>query len=95
MLVGNTDEVPEALTRLSTTGLLDGEQPLALERWIDSASGAGLIQVSNDEYRTLSLTSLGREVMAGRVDEVQMAVPIVDPSLRRRVGAAPPRAKRR
>jgi ATP-dependent DNA helicase RecQ len=80
MLVGHTDDVPEALTRLSTTGLLDGEQPTAVERWIDSACGAGLIHVSNDEYRTLSLTPLGREVMAGRVDQVQMAMPIVRPA---------------
>jgi superfamily II DNA helicase RecQ len=28
-------------------------------------------------YRTLSLTSFGRDVMAGRVDDVQMAVPMV------------------
>jgi ATP-dependent DNA helicase RecQ len=75
MLVGDTDDLPEPLTRLSTTGLLGGEPPSAVERWIDAASGAGLIQVSRDEYRTLSLTSLGRDVMAGRVDDVQMAIP--------------------
>jgi ATP-dependent DNA helicase RecQ len=80
MLVGKTDELPEALTRLSTTGLLASEPPSTVERWIDSASGAGLIQVSTDEYRTLSLTSLGREVMAGRVEDVQMSAPAVRPS---------------
>jgi ATP-dependent DNA helicase RecQ len=36
-----------------------------------------LISVSNDQFRTLSLTPLGRDVMAGRIEEVQMAVPIV------------------
>ena len=75
MLVGKTDDLPDALTRLSTTGLLASEQPSTVERWIDSATGAGLIQVSTDEYRTLSLTPLGREVMAGRVDDVQMSAP--------------------
>jgi ATP-dependent DNA helicase RecQ len=39
-----------------------------------------LIRVSNDEYRTLSLTSFGRDVMAGRVDDVQMVVPMVRPA---------------
>jgi ATP-dependent DNA helicase RecQ len=77
MLVGRTEELPEPLAHLSTTGLLSGEPSLAVERWIDSASGAGLISVSNDQYRTLSLTPFGRDVMAGRIEEVQMAVPIV------------------
>jgi ATP-dependent DNA helicase RecQ len=77
MLVGNIVELPEALTRLSTTGLLRDEHPRTIERWIDAASGAGLIRVSNDKYRTLSLTSLGRDLMAGRVDDVEMAVPMV------------------
>jgi len=76
MLTGHIDDLPDPLTRLSTTGLLSSEPPASLERWIDSASGAGLIQVSSDEYRTLSLTALGRDVMAGRVDDVQMTVPV-------------------
>ena len=80
MLTGQIDDLPEPLTRLSTTGLLSGEPPATVERWIDSASGAGLIQVSSDEYRTLSLTALGRDVMAGRVDDVQMSVPVPRPS---------------
>lgn len=75
MLVGHTDELPEPLTQLSTTGLLRDEPPMSVERWIDSASGAGLIAISSDQYRTLSLTSLGRDVMAGRVEDVQMAAP--------------------
>jgi ATP-dependent DNA helicase RecQ len=79
MLTGHLDDLPEPLTRLSTTGLLASEPASSVERWIDSASGAGLIKVSNDEYRTLSLTSLGRDVMAGRVDDVQMSVPVARP----------------
>jgi ATP-dependent DNA helicase RecQ len=77
MLTGQIDDLPEPLTRLSTTGLLSGEPPATVERWIDSASGAGLIRVSSDEYRTLSLTSLGRDVMAGRIEDVQMTMPVV------------------
>jgi ATP-dependent DNA helicase RecQ len=79
MLTGQTDELPEPLTQLSTTGLLRGELPTSVERWIDSASGAGLIHVSNDQYRTLSLTPLGRDVMTGRVEDVEMAPPVVRP----------------
>src|SRR5207302_1899247 len=62
---------------LSTTGLLRAEHPRTIERWIDAATGAGLIRVSTDQYRTLSLTPLGRELMAGRVEDVQVAVPEV------------------
>jgi ATP-dependent DNA helicase RecQ len=83
MLIGRIEELPEPLTRLSTTGLLRNEPPMSVERWIDSASGAGLIDVSTDQYRTLSLTALGRDVMAGRVEDVQMTPP-ANPPLRTR-----------
>jgi ATP-dependent DNA helicase RecQ len=75
MLAGQTDGLPIGLTRLSTTGLLRAQEPRLIERWIDSACAAGLVATSADGYRTLSLTPLGREVMAGRVAEVQMTVP--------------------
>jgi ATP-dependent DNA helicase RecQ len=85
MLVGNLENLPEPLTHLSTTGLLRDQSPWTVERWIDAAVAAGLIQASNDQYRTLSLTPLGRDVMAGRVEEVKMTVPISRPMhLRRR-----------
>jgi ATP-dependent DNA helicase RecQ len=77
MLVGNLEELPEPLTRLSTTGLLREEDPRGVERWIDAACAAGLIRASDDTYRVLSLTPLGREVMAGRVEDVSMAIPAV------------------
>jgi hypothetical protein len=52
-----------------------------------------LIRVSSDRYRTLSLTSLGREVMAERVEEVALAPPVLRPSsprhVRRRLGIGP------
>jgi ATP-dependent DNA helicase RecQ len=100
MLVGHIDDLPDALTRLSTTGLLRDEDPRTVERWIDAACGAGLVHVSNNEYRTLSLTSFGRDVMAGRVDDVQVAVPTARQtrssrrSSRNRNGATPSRIGR-
>jgi ATP-dependent DNA helicase RecQ len=75
MLVGELDDLPESLTHLSTTGLLRGQPMRTIEQWIDAACAADLLRASNDQYRTLSLTPFGREVMAGRVEEVQMTVP--------------------
>jgi ATP-dependent DNA helicase RecQ len=85
MLAGHTDGLPEALTRLSTTGLLGTYEPRLIERWIDSACAAGLLAVSADQYRTVTLTPLGRNVMAGRVVDVRMNVPrIPGPTATRR-----------
>ncbi|MBE3132611.1 MAG: ATP-dependent DNA helicase RecQ, partial [Acidobacteria bacterium] len=65
MLVGQVTDLPDALRNLSTTGLLSGERPEDIEHWIDAARGAGLVAESPDQYRTLSLTLIGRRVMAG------------------------------
>lgn len=75
MLVGATDDLPEPLTQLSTTGLLRDLDARTVERWIESACAGGLIAVSPDQYHTLSVTSLGREVMTGRVADVRLTVP--------------------
>jgi ATP-dependent DNA helicase RecQ len=75
MLVGDIDDLPESLKTLSTTGLLRDTPVRTIEQWIDAACGAGLVRTSEDQYRTLGLTPLGREVMAGRADHVQVAVP--------------------
>lgn len=80
MLVGHTDDLPDSLTRLSTTGLLRDEDPHTIERWIDAARGGGLIRASEDKYQTLSLTAYGREVMAGRVGDVSLAAPTLRPA---------------
>jgi ATP-dependent DNA helicase RecQ len=88
MLAGHLEDLPVELTRLSTTGLLRDCEPRLIERWIESACAAGLTATSADRYRTLTLTPLGREVMAGRVEEVRMLVP-------RPLRARPPRARRR
>ena len=75
MLVGDIDGLPPPLTTLSTTGLLRGELPRTIERWIDAACAAGLVRTSDDQYRTLGLTPLGRGVMAGRIEDVRMGIP--------------------
>jgi ATP-dependent DNA helicase RecQ len=93
MLVGDVDDLPESLATLSTTGLLRGHDPRSIERWIDAACGAGFVRASADQYRTLSLTPQGRDVMAGRQDEVLMAMPAERPlraPRRRRRGALDP-----
>ncbi|HET9361141.1 MAG TPA: ATP-dependent DNA helicase RecQ [Vicinamibacterales bacterium] len=95
MLVGNVDDLPESLTKLSTTGLLRHEEPRTVERWIDAAAAAGLIRASDDQYRTLGLTPVGRDVMAGRLADVQMAVPSIRSWVSRRKATRSPGAKRR
>ena len=75
MLMGETDDLPAALTHLSTTGILRDEDPRAIEKWIDAAAAGGLVHVSGDKYRTLSLTAAGREVMAGRTTAVKLLAP--------------------
>jgi ATP-dependent DNA helicase RecQ len=76
MLVGAVDDLPAALRRLPTTGLLSGERAQDIEQWIDAARGAGLAAESPDQYRTLSLTTFGRQVMAGHVRELEMSPPV-------------------
>ena len=80
MLVGNVDQLPTPLTQLSTTGLLKHEDQRTVERWIEAACSAGLIRASEDQFRTLALTPLGRDVMAGRVEDVTIAAPVVRPA---------------
>src|SRR4030095_9209471 len=84
MLVGALDDLPPPLTTLSTTGLLAGADAKTNERLIDAACGAVLIAPSRDEYRTLTLTALGRDVMAGRVEDVRMSIPPERPMPARR-----------
>jgi ATP-dependent DNA helicase RecQ len=71
MLRGDTSDLPPALTSLSTTGLLRHEPADALHGWIDACVAASLVVVSKDQYRTLSLTPEGREVMRGRGTELR------------------------
>jgi ATP-dependent DNA helicase RecQ len=75
MLRGDTDDLPAALTGLSTTGLLRHETADTLRGWLDASVAAGLVVVSKDRYRTLSLTDKGREVMRGRTQDLQIRRP--------------------
>ncbi len=75
MLVGDLEGLPESLKNLSTTGLLAREEPKKIGRWIDAAVGARLLQLSDDVYRTLSLTRHGRDVMAGRSTDAELTLP--------------------
>ena len=75
MLLGDTADLPSPLTRLSTTGLLRHETTEALHDWIGACVAASLVAVSKDQYRTLSLTPEGREVMQGRAQRLKVARP--------------------
>ena len=77
MLAGVTDDLPEALLSLSTTGLLAGHDPKIIEKWIDALEGAGALISSQDLYRTLRMTARGREIMAGRQTSLALLVPTV------------------
>src|SRR6266511_923462 len=75
MLRGEIEELPESLKSLSTTGLLSREDPKKIGRWLDAAVGGGLLRASDDVYRTLSLTRLGRDVMSGRRPDAELTLP--------------------
>ena len=75
MLRGELDDLPEALKSLSTTGLLAHEDSKKIGRWIDAAIGGGMLTASEDVYRTLSLTRLGRDVMTGRSPTAELTLP--------------------
>jgi ATP-dependent DNA helicase RecQ len=75
MLRGDLTDLAPALTNLSTTGSLQHEDADALDDWIEAAILAGLVSVSADRYRTLSMTPAGRDVMHGRAQNLQMRPP--------------------
>ena len=77
MLVGDTKDLPPALSHLSTTGILRFEPCEALESWIQTAISSGLITVSRNEYRTLSLTPEGRLFMQSGSPDVRIVRPAV------------------
>ena len=68
MLAGDTHDLPPRLANLSTTGILRHESRDSLQEWIQAAIAAGLVMVSSDEYRSLSLTPDGRRFMRGEAD---------------------------
>jgi ATP-dependent DNA helicase RecQ len=76
MLIGDTSDLPPALSRLSTTGLLRHETAAGLHGWIDACIAAALVVVSKDQYRTLSLTPEGRTVMRGQAPHLKLPRPM-------------------
>jgi ATP-dependent DNA helicase RecQ len=76
MLVGDTSDLPAPLTRLSTTGLLRHESADALHDWISACVGASLVSVSHDLFRTLSLTTEGRQAMRGQLPTLKVPRPM-------------------
>jgi ATP-dependent DNA helicase RecQ len=76
MLLGDTSDLPPALARLSTTGLLRHETGHGLHGWIDACVTASLVVVSKDQYRTLSLMPEGRDVMRGQTRHLKLSRPV-------------------
>ena len=76
MLLGDTSDLPAPLTRLSTTGLLRHESADGLHDWISACVGASLVSVSNDRFRTLSLTTEGRLAMRGQLPALKVPRPM-------------------
>lgn len=85
MLVGHTEGLPEDLTRLSTTTLL--RDYAAADRAVDRIRLRRLIsclwtstrRLRSRRYRTLTVTPLGRAVMAGSIEEVRTVMPAACP----------------
>lgn len=77
MLAGRTDDLPPSLVDLSTTGLLKDQDPRIIEKWIDALEGVRAVTTSADLYRTVRLTPLGRDIMAGRIVELELLVPSI------------------
>ena len=75
MLIGSADELPPALATLSTFGVLRGETADTVGDWIRECIDAGLIVVSTDQYRTLSLTEQGRDFLHRRLQDVAIRRP--------------------
>jgi superfamily II DNA helicase RecQ len=75
MLRGDIGDLPAALSKLPTTGVLRHETAGTLYRWIDAAVAADLVVVSKDQYRTLRLSEQGREVVSGRSQDLAIKRP--------------------
>ncbi len=75
MLIGDCAGLPETLTKLSTTGALRQHPSSEIEQWLEAAIAAGLVTVSNDQYRILGLTPRGRDVMSGRAEPPPVTLP--------------------
>jgi ATP-dependent DNA helicase RecQ len=75
MLHGEVDDLPPGLAYTSTAGALRHESMDAIHEWIEAAIDGGLLAVSNDRYRTLSVTARGGDVLAGRPVAASVTAP--------------------
>jgi ATP-dependent DNA helicase RecQ len=75
MLRGDTADLPHALARLPTAGSLRDETTDAVHSWLDASIAAGLVLVSDDQYRTLSLTPRGRDAIHGGLEDLAIRRP--------------------
>ena len=75
MLHGEAVDLPPTLSGLPLAGALRHEQSDAIAAWIDAAVDGGLLLVSTDQYRTLSVTPRGRDVIAGRDRDIRVVAP--------------------
>jgi ATP-dependent DNA helicase RecQ len=80
MLVGEIGELPPALASLRCAGSTRDEPRDSVDGWISAAIASGLLAVSSDQYRTLSLTQRGRDYLKGKTDGVLLHSPPVRPS---------------
>jgi len=75
MLLGSGDDLPRALATLSTFGVLRHETADTLRDWIQASVSASLIAVSDNQYRTLSLTEQGRAFLHGQSHDATIRRP--------------------
>lgn len=81
MLTGDTSDLPLALRDLPATGALKIEDSRTTGLWLEAAISAGLLAVSNDQYRTLRVTENGRAVMMGGTLPADLVRPARLPAL--------------
>ena len=75
MLVGDASDLPPCLASLDTAGSLRDEPRETVDQWIQAAIGAGLLSVSQDQYRVLSLTGRAHEILRDSTVELRIARP--------------------
>jgi ATP-dependent DNA helicase RecQ len=71
MLAGDVGDLPPSLAGAPSAGVLRDEGSEAVGRWVQACLDGGLVAVTSDQYRTLSLTPAGRQVLAGRDEPLQ------------------------
>jgi ATP-dependent DNA helicase RecQ len=71
MLVGDLGDLPPSLAGAPSAGVLRDAEPDIIGRWVQACVDGGLVVMTADQYRTLSLTPAGRQVLAGRVEPLQ------------------------